>query len=447
MAEPSVPKLGLFQTVLFAVAANIGLRWLPVAAAVGPSSFPIWILAAIVFLAPLAIASIALTEAFPGQGGIYVWTRDTYGPLAGFICGWFYWFTNFPYLAGILYFLVGLFMSAAGLHGALLYFILCLLIGAFFAALQIAGLGTGKWFTSFGAVGTWLVFFLILGVGIWLLLRGDGATNFLHADYRAPATFDTAILWGTIVFAFSGMEGMALMRDDVRGGARAIARAIAFVCAAMVAVYILGTAAMLTIMPQAAYTRLGGLPDALHAVFAHSGVAVLGTIAIVFLALAQLGGFTAWFGIAARLPVAAGIDSFLPPIFAQRNEKTGAPVAAILLQGGLILLMVALGAAGASTAATYDFLVSMGVLTNTTCYIFLFAAYLKVKRGTGWAIFVGVVGEVATITAIVGTVIPSASDPHPLATFLKIVISAIVLTIVGLVLYWLGTRRQGALAT
>jgi amino acid transporter len=437
----------LFQTVLFAVAANIGLRWLPVAAAVGPSSFPIWMLAAAVFLAPLAIASIALTETFPGQGGIYVWTRDTYGPLAGFICGWFYWFSNFPYLAGILYFLVGLFMSAAGLHGALLYFILCLLIGALFAGLQIAGLGTGKWFTSFGAVGTWLIFLLIFGVGVWLLLHGSGATDFRHAGYRPPATFDTAILWGTIVFAFSGMEGMALMRDDVRGGARVIAGAIAFVCVSMVVIYILGTAAMLTIMPQAAYTRLGGLADALHAIFAHSGIPVLGVIAIVFLALAQLGGFTAWFGIAARLPVAAGIDSFLPPIFAKRNEKTGAPVAAILLQGGLILLMVALGAAGASTAATYDFLVSMGVLTNTTCYLFLFAAYLKVKWGTGWAIFVGVVGEVATISAIIGTVIPSASDPHPLATFLKIVISAAVLTIVGLALYWLGMRRQGALAT
>lgn len=441
------PKLGLFQTALFAIAANIGLRWLPVAAAVGPSSFPIWILASVVFLAPLAIASIALTEAFPGQGGIYAWTRDTYGPLAGFLCGWFYWFSNFPYLAGILYFLVGLLMSAAGLHGAWIYFVLCLLIGAFFAALQIAGLGTGKWFTSFGAIGNWLIFLFVLGVGVWMLMHGNGATDFLHANYRAPASFDTAILWGTIVFAFSGLEGMALMRDDVRGGARTIVRAIVIVCVSMLVIYILGTAAMLTIMPQAAFTRLGGLADALHAIFVHAGVAAFAAVAIVFLALAQLGGFTAWFGIAARLPVAAGIDAFLPPVFAQRNEKTGAPTAAILLQGGLILLMVALGAAGASTAAAYDFLVSMSVLTNTACYLFLFAAYLKVKRGNGRALLIGMVGEIATITAIIGTMIPSGNDPHPLATFLKILISAIVLTVAGLVLYWLGTRHKEAPAT
>jgi glutamate:GABA antiporter len=440
----TMPRLGVLETVLFAIVANIGLRWLPVAAAVGPASFPIWILALVTFFGPLAIACMALTDAFPGEGGLYVWTRDTYGPLAGFLCGWFYWFANFPFLAGILYFLVGLLMSAAGLHGTVLYFVLCLVIGALIAAFQMAGLGAGKWVTSFGAVGQWLIFFLIVGAGAWLFAHGRGATDFEHAAYIPPFNFDTAILWGTMVFAFSGVEGMAFMRDEVRGGTRTIARAIAIVGAAMAVIYILGTAMMLTIMPQAAYTRLGGFADALHAVFAQAGVPVLAVIAISLLALQQLGGFTAWFGIAARLPVAAGIDDFLPPIFAQRNAKTGAPTASILLQGGLILVMVALGAAGASTAAAYDFLVSMSVLTNTVCYIFVFAAYLKVKRGNLWALAIGAVGEITTITAIVCTMVPSVSDPHPLTTFLKIAVSTIAMVVVGLFLYWLGTRRKAA---
>jgi hypothetical protein len=108
--------------------------------------------------------------------------------------------------------------------------------------------------------------------------------------------------------------------------------------------------------------------------------------------------------------------------------------------------MVALGAAGASTAAAYDFLVSMSVLTNTICYVFVFAAYLKVKRGTPWALVIGVVGEITTITAIVCTMVPSASDPHPMETFLKIAISTAAMVAVGLFLYWLGTRRRAAVA-
>jgi amino acid transporter len=443
----SKPKLGFLEAALFAIVANIGLRWLPVAAAVGPSAFPMWILALVTFFVPLAAASIALTNEFKGEGGLYVWTRETYGPLAAFLCGWFYWFALFPFLAGILYFLVGLLMAAAGLHGQLIYLGLCLVIGLIIASLQVGGLGVGKWVTSFGATGNWLIFFLIIGVGVWFALRGQGATDFAHSNYLPPTNFDTAILWGTIVFAFSGVEGMAFLRDDIAGGARTVARAIVVVGVSMAVIYILGTAAMLTIMPQAAFTRLGGFADALHVTFAHAGVPVLATVAIVLLALVQLGGFTAWFGIGTRLPMQAGIDNFLPPIFAHRNENTGAPVPAIMLQGGLILFMVALGAAGASTAAAYDFLVSMSVLTNTVCYLFVFAAYMKVRRGSARSLLIGIVGEITTIAAIVCTMIPSGSDPHPMATFLKIAMSTLAMVVAGLILYWLGTRRQAAVAT
>ncbi len=165
----SKPKLGFLEAALFAIVANIGLRWLPVAAAVGPSAFPMWMLALATFFVPLAIACIALTEAFKGEGGLYVWTRETYGPLAAFLCGWFYWFALFPYLAGILYFLVGLLMAAAGLHGAIYLSGVVLAdrcVG--FGRTRSAGWAPGKWLTNFGAAGSWLIFLLVIGVAAWL---------------------------------------------------------------------------------------------------------------------------------------------------------------------------------------------------------------------------------------------------------------------------------------
>src|SRR5580704_6929771 len=106
MSDIKAPQLKFLETALYAIVMNIGLRWLPVAAAVGPSAFPIWILALIVFYIPLGSASAELTTRFPGEGGIYTWVRDTHGPLMGFLCGWFYWFALMPFFAGILYFLV-----------------------------------------------------------------------------------------------------------------------------------------------------------------------------------------------------------------------------------------------------------------------------------------------------------------------------------------------------
>src|ERR1700761_4509665 len=108
------PKLKFWDTALYTLISSTGIRWIAVAAAVGPSSLPMWILAFPTFFIPLCIATIDLPTRYDEEGGIYIWARQTLGPLPGFICGWFYWTNLLPYLAGILYFLSGLLIAAIG---------------------------------------------------------------------------------------------------------------------------------------------------------------------------------------------------------------------------------------------------------------------------------------------------------------------------------------------
>jgi len=457
-ASPALPKLKFIDATLYAVAMNIGLRWIAVAAAAGPAAFPLWLVALFAFYVPLVAATAALTARFEAEGGIYAWARDTYGPLPGFICGWFYWIALMPYFAGILYFLSGLIVSAVGADATntLLYLGISIGISAFVIAFQVAGLRFGKWLTNFGAAGSWAIFLTILAIAFFISSRGTSATNFFHASYLPAMNFDTAILWGSIVFAFSGAESIAFLRNDIAGGMRTILRVLAISGVAIAFVYIVGTAALLVILPHADLTRLGGFPDALRVAYGRAGFGHFASIAIGLLALAQLGGFTGWFGIGARLPFAAGLDHFLPPLFARRNAKTGAPVAAVLLQGGLMLVMVVLSQAGSNVAAAYDFLIAMSVLTSTIPYLFTFAAYLKFARaddvpgawhmpgGVRATLIVGGIGQCATVIAIACTLVPSSSEPHPLAAFLKIVLSTAVMLAVGLLLYWFAARRRAA---
>ncbi len=107
-ATIAAPKLKFFDIALYMFVTSIGIRWIAVAAAVGPASLPLWLLAMFVFFVPLAVATAELTARYEGEGGIYLWARDGIGPLAGFICGWLYWLSLMPYFAGILYFLSGL---------------------------------------------------------------------------------------------------------------------------------------------------------------------------------------------------------------------------------------------------------------------------------------------------------------------------------------------------
>jgi glutamate:GABA antiporter len=458
-AKPA--QLKFVDATLYTIVMNVGLRWLPIAAAVGPAAIPLWILALVVFFVPLAAAVAELTAHFKDEGGIYVWVRDTYGSLPGFLCGWFYWFSLMPYFAGILYFLAGLCMSALGMdtHDTALYLAFSVGLSVFVTALQFAGLRVAKWLPNFGTLSTWLIFIMLAGIALVLTLRGTSATNFLHSSYIPKINFDTAILWGTIVFAYSGIESVGFLRNDIDGGFKTILRVLAVLGPSIALIYIAGTAAMLVVLPASEMTRLGGFADTLHAVFVRGNLASLAPAALLFFAVSQLGGFTAWFGAGARLPLAAGLDNFLPAIFSKRNETTGAPVAAILLQCGVMIFFVVLGQAGASAAAAYDFLVSMSILTNSLCYVFMFAAYLKLARGEStpgdWhppggartSFVLGLLGQIATLVAITCTLVPGAGDPHPVATFLKIAVSTAVMVGMGVVLYWLGNRRRLAAAT
>lgn len=450
------PKLKFLDVTFYAIVATIGIRWLPVAAALGPASLPLWLLALCTFYLPLSVATVELTARFAGSGSLYGWARDGIGPLAGFVCGWFYWVSLLPYFAGIIYFLSGIILSAAGadIHNTALYLLTSVLLAGLATAVQLLGLRVVKWLPNFGASGSWLIFFLVVFAAAMLLWRGAGATDFSTSSYLPRFNFDTAILWGTMVFALGGSETVAFLRADIQGGMRTIRRVLVVLGIAMVAIYMLGTAAMLIILPQADLTRLSGLTDALHAAFSRVGYPSFAVVAVAALALSQFGGLTAWFGIGARLPVEAGIDSFLPPVFAKKHERTGAPVAAILLQGGFTLAMVILSQAGEGAAAAYDFLIAMSVLTSSIPYVFVFAVYLSHKHwpenaaawrppgGARTSLVLGIVGMAATLSAIGCTLVPSGSDPHPFATFLKIVISTAVMLAAGLLLYRLGTRGR-----
>ena len=81
-------KLKFWDLALYGVAMTLSIRWIATAAAAGPAALPLWGLAMVGFMAPLAVATAELTTRFSGDGGIYAWTGQTLGHFAGFLCAW-----------------------------------------------------------------------------------------------------------------------------------------------------------------------------------------------------------------------------------------------------------------------------------------------------------------------------------------------------------------------
>jgi amino acid transporter len=289
-------------------------------------------------------------------------------------------------------------------------------------------------------------------------LRQGSATDFAHASYRPPLDANGAILWATMVFGVGGTEALAFLRNDVRGGMRTILAVLALIAVVQVAFYLAGTGSLLVILTPQAATRLSGLPDALILGLKTLGLGSVAPLVLFAAFLCSLGSYSAWFGVGARLPFAAGIDAYLPAAFGRRDPRTGAPVVAIAVQTAIVAVIVVISQAGETLKGAYDFLVAMTVLSYTLPFLFLFAVFLTVQRkpaagdawrtpgGRGGALAVGAVGLTATVVAVLCTLVPSPDAKDQLGEMVKLVFASGVLICSGVAFYAAARWRAGVRA-
>lgn len=84
---PVQKVLGLRDVVLMNVVAIVGLRDLSLAAANGNTAITLWIGALVLFFIPQAFAVIELTTRMPHEGGLYHWSKTTFGEVTGSLPG------------------------------------------------------------------------------------------------------------------------------------------------------------------------------------------------------------------------------------------------------------------------------------------------------------------------------------------------------------------------
>jgi amino acid transporter len=208
--------------VLFNVAAIVGMRWIALAAANGPSSLFLWVLAAVVFFIPQGFAVTALSSAIPEEGGLYVWTTKAFGQRQGFLAGWLYWASNITYfptltLSTVVFALyifgtrfAALEQSATYAAGASLVLLTIALV------LNIIGMKTGKWVQNIGGLAQWLPSLALLAIGLIALFSSGSATP-MPASSLIPdfAALPTVLFFANLCFGYAGLELAPTMAGEV----------------------------------------------------------------------------------------------------------------------------------------------------------------------------------------------------------------------------------------
>jgi amino acid transporter len=367
--------------VLFNVTVVVGVRWLAVAARTGPGSITLWVSAVLLFFIPTALVVAGLSKRYPEEGGLYVWTREAFGPWHGFLCGACYFVSTLFFLPVVL--LYGLSIAAVEFgfsQDKVLMIGLALAILWSVAILNLLGTELGKWNSDMGGIATILVGALLIVAGGVAWRHGGSATPLRNLVPRLD--WEKLNFWSQIALGLTGLELGAIMAGEIRDPKRTIPRAAWMSGLAICAFYVGGTLALLVLVPSGQVDIISGVMQAAQAAgtrLGWSGFPLL--IALLILATA-VGAFGSWLSGVARLPFVIGIDRYLPPAFAKLHPRWGTPYVALLAEAAFTSIAIVLMMAGESLRGGYQILVDLTTVTTLFPFVYIFAAGWK----SGWRV-------------------------------------------------------------
>src|ERR1700676_2124562 len=160
-------QLGLRDLVPMQILMVVGVTWAGLAARQGPTHVAFWLLGVVFLFLPVAGVVHYCVKIWPLEGGVYQWTKHAIGPFAGFLSAW-----NFAIWALLVLSSLGI-ASATSLSYALgpgaawmedspaVPTSLNVGLFALILAVNIPGLGLGRWVAHFGTGVTVLVTVLL----------------------------------------------------------------------------------------------------------------------------------------------------------------------------------------------------------------------------------------------------------------------------------------------
>jgi amino acid transporter len=455
--------MGFWDVLLFNIATVLGPRWIAAAGHNGTSSISLWVLAAVFFFVPGALVINELSSRFPEEGGLYAWSREAFGPFHGFIAGWTYWIYTVFYFPGLL--LASASMSAYIIGGRgselaqdrtfLLVVSLALLLVA--VVLNIIGLNIGKWLQNAGGVGTYAPLVILAGVAVLLAIKGHSATHFTLQNMLPAWNWDTVNFWSQIAFAFTGLELVSAMSEEVRDPRRTLPRAVFGAGALIALMYIGGTVAILFLLPASDIDPQSGVFHAITVGAVALKVGALGMLAAVLVTVGNAGGVGSTVAGIARVPFVVGIDRYLPAAFGKIHPKWKTPYVSILVQAiasGAILLGSQIND---TTRGAYQLLIDAAIILYFIPFLYMFAAVIKlaarrdrsensqavlVPGGAAGVWICGGLGFLVVLIGILVSLVPPGDSTDKFGFELKLVVGTVASVLLGLVLYWRGARAQ-----
>lgn len=460
MTDTTTPKLKkslrLRDLILLNVACIVGLGSLAQAAQLGYGAMLFFALAIVTFLIPIGLMVAELNARMPEEGGFYIWTKQAFGNVHGYIAAWSYWLSNIVWYPTIMLLITSSALYLVGEESLHLmndyryYGTLSLVILWVVILLNILGMDRAKWISNLGGIATWAAIILLFMVGAYYVLSGQPIRPFAW-HLLVPSSDDFALwpFFAAIAFGFGGFELGPVMAEEIENPKVNVPRAIFISSLIVGGLYMVGTMILVMVVPQEDISFIEAIAQAYHQIGSDLGWIWVGPMGSLLVVVGTLGLFGSWIMGTARIPFVVGLDRYLPEFVAKVHPKWGSPYISLLLQGVVVTAMFLASTAGSTIKEAFLVLYDMSVILYFIPFLYMFGALIvHHRRNTGeqgvihwWGNGKGVwwvaaAGFGVTAFAMILAMIPTTHVEDGAWFVLKVVGGAILLNGLGLLVYW-----------
>lgn len=448
--------LGRWDLALLFVVAVLNLNTVPAIAGNGAISLWLWLAALLIFFLPEGIAVVELSQRYPGEGGLYLWSKTIFGDFHGFISAWSYLSANVFFIPfTLLYFIgtvvyVGTPRIRAAMDNPAIAFTSVLGVLVLLTVINILGVELGKWISNFGGVGTLGFAGALIILAVWAV-HGHGSQLHLRDVREAHVDWPVVSAFGAMCFSLTGLELASVMGDEIREPRRTLPGAIGLSGVLCGLLYIATTAAMLSAIPGDRIGAVQGTMQAVTSITSEIGQSWLVPVMAVMLAVSVIGVASAWLAGMARLPFVFGLDSYLPAVFGKIHPRYKTPYIALIVQSSVCALFLSLSFAGAAVKEAFVTMLDLAAVLNLVPYFYIFAATLALSARrdervffSRWALRVaGTAGLLMTLLAMGVLFVPSKQVESVALFEGKMWSGTIFFVGLGCLLFWRNGKRLG----
>ena len=375
--------LSVFSLVMINVIAVDSLRTLPITAKLGLTLVSYYLVAAFAFFIPVALVAAELATAYPSTGGIYIWVREAFGKRAAFITIWLQWIYNVVWYPTILAFIAATiaYLFAPELANNKFYLLSTIItLFWFFTFLNCFGMRVSSIISIIGAsVGTLLPMVGIIILGLFWMYQGRPLeVGYPTSWFPNFSSLGNLSLFSAVLFGLLGMEMSAVHAEEVKNPQRDYPRALLFSTIIIFSTLVLGSLAIVIVVPDNKMSVVSGFIDAYAIFFNAYNMPWMTSVTAICIIIGGISGVSAWIIGPTKGLLVAARDGSIPIQFAQVNRR-GAPVKILITQGFIFTLLSTVFILFDSINAAYWLLSELCAQMALLVYVFMFSAAIKLR--------------------------------------------------------------------